>query len=528
MFKGKHEMIGLKIKCVNFILILIFLNCFLFSGCITFSDNDEVEENIELNIGTLRDSTGYYPWMYVRDTPTLTINVNIFNSLIQIDKNDLGFIPALAENWYNPDNITWRFFLRKDVKFHNGYNFTAEDVKFTLEFIRNFSYFAEELQSISEIDIVDNYTVDIRTKNPYPNLLNKLLTVYMVSKQYIIEAEYSNETWPIGTGAYKLVEDSPGEHIILERFDDYWKEKPDIKRVIFKNMNTSKELKNALISGDLDIISCSIEDVDEISDTKGLKIASVQPPAVVYLSFDFRVNDSVGFPGMKNPVSDVRVRKAIYHAINISLLIKKFFNDSAEPASQFITCHLFGFNPDIKRLPYDLELGKQYMRDAGYEQGFNITFDAPSSSFAKNLSYEIAEHLSEINISVTPNFLSSTEYYMNLYLKNTSFYITSFNSYDAESTFILLIQTPNIKENIGIWNYGNYSSAEVDRLIENLSFIMEPTERKKIIQEAFSIAADDVAWIPLYSNKVFYGVRDDLEWNPRPSLFIWVEEIYIQ
>jgi peptide/nickel transport system substrate-binding protein len=527
-------MINLKTKFKHIIVGLIFLNCILFSGCITDNEQDEVEKNVELYIGMTRNSTGYFPWMFVRDTPTLTININIFNSLIKLDRHHLGFKSGLAENWNNPDNLTWRFFLRKNVKFHNGYNFTAEDVKFTFEFLKNFSYTAEELQPISEIEILDDYTIDIRTEYPYPNLLNRFLTVYIISKQYIMELENINETWPvgteiwpIGTGAYKLVEDIPDKHIILERFEDYWGDKPDIKKVIFKKMNTTEELINALKTGDLDIINIPFENVEEISDSEGLKVTSVQPPSVVYLSFDFRNNDSYGFPGMKNPTSDVRVRKAMYHAINISYLIKKYLNNYAEPATQFITKDILGFNPEIERLPYDLEIAKKYMIDAGYEEGFNITLDAPLSSRAINITNLIVEQLSEININVTPRVLSSTEYYLNLYIKDTSFYITSFNHFDSESSLKLLLQTPNIEENEGIWNYGNYSNSKVDEIIINLSYTMEPDLRKELLQEAFFSANEDVAWIPLYSTKVFYGIREDLIWNPRPSLFIWVEEIFL-
>ncbi len=516
------------------LLVLIILLILFLSGCIDDYTNDEVEKNTELSIGMLRNSTGYYPWMLDRDTTTLTVNINIFNSLIKIDQHNLGFKSALAEDWYNPDNVTWRFFLRRDVKFHNGYNFTSEDVKFTLEFLNNFSYSAELLQQISEIEIIDDYTIDLRTEEPYPNLLNKLLTVYMLSKQYILESEKLNDTWPIsteiwpiGTGAYKLVEDSPGKHIILERFDDYWNEQPDIERVIFKKMNSISESINALKAGKLDIISLSSDNVEEISNEVGLIVKSVQPPGVVYISFDFRVNDSFGFPGMKNPVSDVRVRKAIYHAINISYIINRYYNGSAEPASQFVTEHLLGFNPDIERLPYDIDLARQYMKDADYEEGFNITFDAPLSSGVINLSNTIADQLSEINITLIPNYLPSTDYYLNLYFKNTSFYITSINHFDAESSLNLLLETSDMDNNDGVWNYGYYSNPAVDNIISILSYTMEPIDRKKLIQDAFWIANEDVAWIPLYSTKAFYGIREDLNWTPRPSLFIWVEEVYL-
>lgn len=522
----------LKLIYKYYIISLIFLISIFISGCIN-SDFDKIEKDTELNIGITRNSTGYYPWMVVRDTTTLTVNINIFNSLIKIDKDDLGFEPALALNWHNPNNLTWRFFLRKDVKFHNGYNFSAEDVKFTIEYLKNFSYStygAELLQPIVGVKILDNYTIDLITEKPYPNLLNKLITIYILSKQYTLETEKLNETWPIGTGAYKLVEDIPGKHIILERFDDYWNELPDITKVVFKKMNDTVELIDGLKQGDLDIIPITLENVQEITNLDGFKISSGKPPNVVYISFDFRKNGSYGFPDGENPTSDIRVRKAIYQAINITELINnnKFLNGSAEPVSQFITEHLFGYNQDIKRLPYDIEKAKKYMKEAGFENGFNITFDLPLSESAISISNDIVEQLSEINIILKPNFLPSIEYYINLYFKNTSLYITSINHLDAETSLNLLLHTSNIEENEGIWNYGNYSNVNVDRLINELSYTMEPDMRINLIQEAFSIASDDVAWVPLYTSKAFYAVREDLNWNPRPSLFIWAEEIILE
>lgn len=522
-------MIKLKLIYKYYIISLVVLISLFTSGCIN-SDFDKFEKDSELNIGVTRNSTGYYPWMAVRDTTTLSVNINIFNSLIKIDKHDLGFQPALALDWHNPDNLTWRFFLRKDVKFHNGYNFSAEDVKFTIEYLKNFSYGAELLQQIVKVKVLDNYTIDLITEKPYPNLLNKLLTIYILSKQYMLESENFNETWPIGTGAYKLVEDIPGKHIILERFEEYWNELPDITKVVFNKMNDTVELIDGLKQGDLDIIPITLENVKEITNLDGFKISSGKPPNVVYISFDFRENGSYGFPDGENPTSDVRVRKAMYHALNITELISdhKFLNESAEPVSQFITEHLFGYNPDITRLPYDLEKAKKYMKEAGFENGFNITFDAPLSESAINISNDIVEQLSEINITLKTNFLPSTEYYINLYYKNTSLYITSINHFDAETSLNLLLHTSNMKENKGIWNYGNYSNVNVDRLIDELSYAMDSDLRLSLIQEAFSIASDDVAWIPLYTSKAFYAVREDLIWNPRPSLFIWVEEVYLE
>jgi peptide/nickel transport system substrate-binding protein len=513
-------------KIVNFLILLILtFNIFLISGCIDDSEYIDIKADYEIFIGMTNNISGFYPWMPTRDTTTLAVNVNLFNYLAEMDPVTFKFVPALAESWNNPDNVTWRFFLRRDVKFHNGYNFTAEDVKFTIEYMKNYNYYKEELEPISEIIILDNYTIDIITDKPYPMLLYKFGTLFIISKNYMKEIENTNETWPIGTGAYKLSDYEPGNHITLERFNDYWKGKSEVKKVTFKKMNSSEELKNALINGDIDVIPLSIDYVDEIKNTEGLDVKSVQTPGVIYISFDFRENDSYAFKESENPVSDLKVRKAMYHAINVESIIDKYLNGSATPTSQFITSHTFGYNPNISRLPYDLDLARTLMIEAGFEDGFTIGLDIPDSSKWLNISNDIANQLSEIKINITLNPQPQFEYYSTLYYRNTSLYITGWSPIDAESTIKLLLHTPNIEESLGIWNYGNYSNPEIDQLCEILTNTMIINERKELIQEIFSIAASDVAWIPLFSNKAFYGTIENIIWNPRPSLFIWVEEI---
>ena len=508
-----------------FVLLVCFLSLVEFSGCITDSKDKDNRTDYDIVIGMTSDISGFYPWMGIRDTSTLSVNRNFFTCLAEMDPFTYKYVPGLAESWNNPNNVTWRFFLRKGVQFHNGDFFTAEDVKFTIEFMRNGSYYNQELDCISDVVIIDNYTIDIITKKPYPALLYRFGTLFMLSKDYISTIKDTNETWPIGTGAYKLVEYIPGDHITLERFDGYWGKQPELKKVTFKKMNTSKELKNALINGELDIVPLASEYVEEIQNTTGLLVQSVQTPGVLYVSFDFRVNDSFGFKGSKNPVSDVRVRKAMYQAIDVETLIEKYLKGAATPASQFTTYHTFGYNPSINRLPYDVEVAKGLMREAGYEDGFTIQFDIPDSPKWVNISNEIAQQLSAINITIVLNPQPTFEYYSNLYYKNTSMYFTSFNPIDAEGLIKLLLLTPDPEKSYGAWNYGNYSNLEVDRLCEQLSETMDTTIRGEYLEEIFSIAASDVAWIPLFSSKAFYGTVDDLEWTPRPSLFIWVDEI---
>jgi len=512
---------------IKYLILFIFVLQIVFlSGCIQNGEKDGKDIDNEIYIGSAYDLSGFYPWM-IRDTTSCSLNQNFFNPLIELDQKTRGIIPALAENWNNPDNVTWKFFLRKGVKFHNGYNFTAHDVDFTINFLKdNFSYYNGTLSSLSDIKIIDNYTIEMKTNEPNPLLLYDLLSVNILSKKYINEILETNETWPIGTGPYKLVEYEPDNHIILERFDEYWRGLPDIKRVNVIFMGDSEELRDGLIEGLLDIASIPFEYVDEIENTKGLIVKSVQYLGVTYLGFDFRVNDSYGFMGSKNPLSDMRVRKAMYHAININTLLENISNTSAlVPASQFVTQFIFGYNPDIERLPYDKEKATQLMKDAGYTDGFTVELDCVDSKKSIDICSEIANQLSYLNITVKLNPLPDFEYYSKLYVKNTSFYLTGFTPLNAEGTIELLLHTSDMQENIGIWNYGNYSNSEVDRLYDIICYTFDPYIRKELIQDIFSIATEDVVWIPLYSGKVFYGVSDNINWSPRPGLYIIFEDI---
>ncbi len=248
----------------------------------------------------------------------------------------------------------------------------------------------------------------------------------------------------------------------------------------------------------------------------------------MYLSFDFRENDSYGFFGEKNPVSDVRVRKAMYYAVNIDDFIEKKMNTSSRiPMSQFVTSNTFGYNPDIKRLEYNIEKARELMNDAGYNEGFTIILDGPDSNNAIELCNKIADHLSLINITVIVNSLPSNECLTKLYYKNTSFYITAFSPLTAEGAIRLMLQSSEMEKGKGIWNYGNYSNKEIDINCEILHNTTEPSFRKNLIQDVFSIAMEDVAWIPLYSSKAFYGVSKNIMWNPRPSLYLIIEEINV-
>ena len=158
----------------------------------------------------------------------MEVNFNIYDGLVDFDEN-YSITPRLATSWNNPNKNIWRFNLREDVKFHNGYFFTADDVKFSIDYIKNnnSNVLKDLISSIKEVNVLDNKTVDIITYGTNPILLNKLVDIPIISKKYFESIDHPN---PIGTGAYKLIDYVENDIIKLEKFDNY--HPPQIQKLV--------------------------------------------------------------------------------------------------------------------------------------------------------------------------------------------------------------------------------------------------------------------------------------------------------
>ena len=517
-----------KSKLILVGIFFLFLGSIL-SGCVEQVDTKPHSIGRDITVGIHKiPSLDFFPWIYSYDVTTMMINMNIFNALVEFDQI-FRTKPRLATSWNNPNNLTWRFYLRKNVKFHNGYNFTAEDVKFTFDLITNNKshVLRELLLSIKEVNIINDYTVDIITEKPCPILLNKLVDIPIASKRHV---EETKGKWPIGTGAYKLTEHVPHEYVKLSKNEKYW---DDLKvtNITFQMFETNAALKNATLLGDIDI-ACHIipKYYDEISNCDGIKVVRHHEPTVTFLSFDFRENDSPSFQGEKNPLSDIRVRKAFYHCINITEIIDTVLNGSnfAEPASQFVTPMIFGYNPDIKRLPYNIETAKTLMKEAGYEDGFELVMNCPKDSEnLKRICELLQTQLGEI-IDLKIQLLPIGEYYEELIgRRNCSFYYLGWLAAtgDGGEIYDYMLRSVDQEAGIGTYNLGYYSNPEIDRIGENISHTLKPEDRLHLMQDGFRIAMNDIAWIPLFIPNCVTAIADDIAWEPGPGGSIYAEDI---
>jgi len=495
-----------------------------FSGCINNSniDNGKDIKDKDILIIAVFDNLSIYPFrLNVKNQ--LTIKPNIYNGLVEFNEM-FQIIPALSESWNNPDNLTWRFFLRENVKFHNGYNFTAEDVKYSIDEI-----YVHYKSFIEEVIVVNNYTIEIKTIAPYPGFLSKLAQGFVIFSKKNIEETENN--WPIGTGAYKLSEYVENNYTKLERFDEYWKEKPNIKSVIFRLIEDDQERINELVSGNIDIAEYNInENIDEISKEEGIKLVKFPPLSTYIMGFDLRENGSYRFPDGENPTADLRVRKAIYYAIDIEPLINGPFRGLAIPATQFITPYIFGYNPEIERLSYDADTARDLLEEAGYGEGFDIEMDCITEMYEYNIENTrlIADQLSEIGINVTVNGMSIEEFNQKVVVeKNTSLWLVGWGTISVDGGVVYDYFIRPEGENLtGFYNSGHYINTEVERLGAEASTEIDPKKRLKLLQEGFRIAiVDDVIIVPLFSQELFVLTADYVDIQPRADLKVVVENI---
>lgn len=485
-----------------------------------------LKEKESLTIGNTSLDKSVYP---ENTAEALTINFNsyIFEPLIAFNAEN-KIIPRLAEKWDNPDNNTWRFYLSSNAKFSNGTPVTAADVKFSYDYIVDKDLEMKVLLPKATINVVNNTTVEFKTTSPNPVLLNKLaMDFFILSKKDVEASGLKNH---IGSGPYVLTSYSENEAKLI-RNENYWRINPKIKNVTFKVYAKEDDQVNALLNKEIDIATSitereNINKINKAAANNSLqKMVMTRAGGITYLSLDTTKDKTPFINTPINPLKDLKVRKAVYQAIDIQAIIKSIPN-KLEVSNQLVSRGISGYNPSIVRPPYSLANAKALMKEAGYENGFDLTIDyLDVNPRAKPEMQEVANQLANIGIKATLNGEPDIDkFYTKIDARDTSVYRTSYasDSKDAEEVLELLVHTPS--ESFGTYNLG-YSNPEVDKLIESTSKSMDQKIRQKELQDAMKIAMDDIAVIPLFEEFDLFGYANDIYWPSRADGSLKVDEM---
>jgi peptide/nickel transport system substrate-binding protein len=453
------------------------------------------------------------------NTSTEAVHVNMFNYLVKKD-NKQKTIPDLAESWEQKDDKTWTFKLRKGVKFHNGDPFTAADVKFTLERVAKDNKLLEygNYKQIKEVKIVDDHTVDIITNEPDPILLNRLsrLGSGMLPSKYIQEKSWDVfKKEPVGTGPYKLSKWVKDDRLEMVRFDDYFGDKAKWDKVVFRSIPEDATRVSEVLTGGVDIaVNVPPSDMQRVED--GAQTHSVQGDTQRVVQLTLRTKNAV----TENP----KVREAIDLAINEKAIVDNILGGAGVPTRTRVTPGNTGANPDLyNKFLYDKEKAKQLLKEAGYPNGLELSFSAPSGRYLKDKETAelISAMLGEVGIKVKLELMEWSKFNEKYKAKkfNELFMIAYGNSmFDGSLAF------DRIRAEIGKGET-DYNNPEVEKLVHDAEKNMNAQEREKQYQRAQEIIAEERPHLYLFQQKANFGVSDKLQFTPRLDEMLYADEI---
>jgi peptide/nickel transport system substrate-binding protein len=455
---------------------------------------------------------------------------NFFDGLLQRKGPNGELAPALAVRWKRLDALSWKFWLRKGVKFHNGNPFTAADVKFTFERLSNpdVSEFVNTGKSIDAIDIIDDYTVVIKTKTPIPWFANNMHQIFIMDKEDT-EARDPGDVMihPMGTGAYKFVEWVKGSYVKMEANPDYWEGAPPIKKVEIRPIKESSTRFAALVSGQVDLVTgIPVELYSQVAANAKLAVVSRPARRSIFLALGNQ-------PG--TPMADIRVRKAMSMAINEDEIIKKIMRGHAAPAAQVPDPPTVGYRADLKRLPYDPVKAKQLLKEAGYAKGFDITLSGPNDRYIQDaqIAEAVAKYLAKVDIRATLDVKPKSIFFPEVNQGKLTFYLIGWfdGTFDMGRTYFKLAHTRDQEKGFGELNGANYSDPDIDKLLESTADIVDPVQRGKALQDLNKMAmVDKIVWIPLHYQVDLYAERKakHIQFKPRPDRWMIYKEIAVK
>lgn len=425
---------------------------------------------------------------------------NVYDALVGFDA-EMHVRPLLALGWENPDDLTWRFQLRPGVLFQDGRKLEAQDVEASLNRARSHpqSRMSGYLVEVAAVRVLDPQTVEVRTRRPYPILLNKLTFIAIVPR----DAPQRIRS-PLGTGPYRFVSYRAGRDLDLAVFRRNWRGVAIEPRVSIGFESDAAKREERLIAGQADLIAeLPSADADRVAAAPGCDVRFAGGLAVTYLQPRLDVH----------PFNDLRVRRAISLAVDRDALVKAMLGGRGAPAGQLVGPKVFGYAPDIQPPRRDLAAARRLLAESGHVAGLDIPIEYRAGQGIEPLRAQLAE----AGIRLRPEPRQWNELYPRLMRGEVAFYYGTWqcSSGDASDLFDNKIHTRDPARGYGDSNSNRYSNPALDRLIESSGATLNMNQRRNILESAMHVLAADLPLIPLVIPYNLFGVRRDLEWVPR-------------
>jgi peptide/nickel transport system substrate-binding protein len=484
---------------------------------------------VTLKIGNQGDALSMDPHS-LSESLQLTVLENVFETLVTRGP-DYKLVPGLATSWKQTSPTVWHFDLRKNVQFHDGTPFTADDVIFSYERAKSDgSDMKSYVGQIKEIKKLNDHSIDIVTNGPFPILPELFYRWFIMSKKW---CEANQATRPVdrrkgienaasfranGTGPYRVRERQPNVRTTFTRNGNYWgKINGNVDEVIFNVIGNDATRVAALLSGEVDVMEpVPVQDVDRVKAAPNLKVLQGPELRVIFLGMDQK-RDELLFSSVKgkNPFKDKRVRQAFYQAIDVEGIKRTVMRGAATPIAEMLPSQVKGFAPDLnKRLPYDPEASKKLLSEAGYPSGFEVTMNCPNDRYVNDgaICQAVAANLARVGVKIKLEVETKGTYFPKILRRDTSFYMLGWiaSTVDAHNVMYPIMASPG-EGGRGQFNLGAYSNARVDELTDKVASETDDKKRNDMIHEAIKIHQDDVGHIPLHQQALNWGAKKNIE-----------------
>ncbi len=483
---------------------------------------------------------------------TNSMNGQVYETLVLRDRK-LGIVPGLATEWTQPNPQTWRFKLRPGVKFHDGAPLTADDVVFSVQRAQgptaNIAVYANALGTPVAVDA---QTVEFRLPRVNPVFLQHLNTVFIMNRAWCekhkvtrpLDFKNKEESYASfnanGTGPFQLVNRQPGVKTTYKRNPSWWgeqagKREGNVQEIVFTPIANDATRLAALISGELDfVIDPAPRDVVRLRNTAGVKVIEGPESRVLFIGMD-QFRDELLYSSVKgrNPFKDIRVRKALYHAIDIETIRTKLMNGLAQPTGSLLPNQLAQYNDASfeQRLPYDVAKARALMAEAGYADGFEVSMDCPNNRYINDeeICIALAAMWAQIKVKLKVVAQPRATWFPKMEKLDTSLYLLGWGGAvtDAETTFTPVMRSQGEK-GVGFYNWGRVKNAKFDELAIASGSEADPKKREGQIKAALREYIDQVHLIPLHRQVIPWAARQNVEVVHRPDNWLEVPWVTIK
>lgn len=431
-----------------------------------------------------------------KETPAVEVTCQIFDTLVVVDPETNEIVPQIAESWEQTDELTYVFKIREGIKFHDGSELTAEDVKFSLERAINSAAVNYIVNFIDSVTVNDTYSVTVKTLTPYaPTLRNLAIPFAAIVPKAVVEADEAAFILnPVGSGPYTFVEWKQGDSVKLKAFDDYYAGKAATENLIMKVIPEVSQRSIALETGEIDLAyDLAVNDLAKVRENSALVAYEIPSLSCWYVSMNMN----------KAPFDNAKVREALSYAIDRQLLVDAINSGSGEPADNIIAPGVYGYYSTGVR-PYDVEKAKALLAEAGYENGFSCELWVNDNQSRIEMCQAIQAMLMEIGVNVEVkvmefgSFISATtngEHDMAYFGWTTS-------SADADYTFYSLEHST---QQGAAGNRTFIADPEVDALIETGRSSSDDAVRKEAYKN-LAIKLDEINNnLPIFYSSINVG-----------------------